>query len=63
MISLNAKTFSVPQLIGAPQHNFETADLGIKLLVTLASNGQENPSDTLVPAVESLHHPWPPRTE
>ena len=30
MISLNAKTCSVPLFIGAPQRNFETIDLGIK---------------------------------
>ena len=62
-ILLDAKTCSVPQFIGAPKHNFETADLGIKLSVPLAPNTWVNPSETLVLAVESLHHPWPPRTE
>ena len=61
-ISLDAKTRSVPQFIGAPQCKFETVDLGIKLLVSLAPNGRVNPSDTLVPVTESLHHLWPPRT-
>ena len=49
-ISLDAKTRSVPQFIGAPQRNFETVDLGVKLLMPLAPDGWVNPSDTLVPA-------------
>ena len=62
MIFLDSKTRSVPQFIGASQHNFETIDLGIELLVPLALNGQVNTSDTLVLASESLHclqHPVP----
>ena len=42
MISLDAKTCSVPQFIGAPQWNFETADLGIKSLAPLALGGWVN---------------------
>ena len=53
----------MPQFIGAPQRNFETIDLGIESLAPLDLDGQVNPSDTLVPAAESLHHPRPPRTE
>ena len=40
-ISLDAKTRSVPQFIGAPQRNFETADLGIESSVPLALGGWE----------------------
>ena len=57
MISLDAKTHSVPQFIGAPQRNFEISDLGIKSLVPLAPSGQVNPSDILVLATETIHHP------
>ena len=62
-ISFDAKTRSVSQFIGAPQCNFEIADLGIKSLVPLASNGWVNPSDTLGLATESLHHSRPPHIE
>ena len=48
MISLDAKTRSVPQFIGAPECNFETVDLGIKSAVPLALGGKVKPSDTLV---------------
>ncbi len=61
-ISLDAKTHSVPQFIGAPQHNFETIDPHIKLSMPLALYGQVNPSDTLVPTVKTIHHPEAPRT-
>ena len=54
-ISLDAKTHSVPKFIGAPQHNFEIVDLGIKLSVPLALDGRANPNDTLFPSVEDLH--------
>ena len=37
----------MPQFITAPQHNFETANLGIKLLALLAPDGWINLSDTL----------------
>ena len=63
VISLDAKTRSVPQFIGAPQRNFETADLGIESSAPLAPGGWVNPSHTLVPATETIHHPWPPRTK
>ena len=63
MISLDAKTRSMPQFIGAPERNFETADLGIKSLVPLALGGWVNSSDTLILTTETSHHPWPPRTE
>ena len=56
-ISLDAKTHSVPQFIGAPQHNFEIADLGIESSAPLALGGWVNPSDTLVLAMETIHHP------
>ena len=56
-MSLDAKTRSVPQFIVAPQRNFETADLGIELSVSLAPGGWVNPSDTLVLATETIHHP------
>ena len=46
-ISLDAKTRSLPQFIGAPQRNFETANLGIESLVALALGGWVNPSHTL----------------
>ena len=62
-ISLDAKTRSVPQFIGALERNFETADLGIESLVPLALGGWVNPSITLVLAMETIHRPWPPRTE
>ena len=62
-ISLDAKTRSVPQFIGAPQRNFKNDDLGIKSSTPLALGGRVNPSDTLVPAIETLHRPRPPRTE
>ena len=39
MISLDAKTRSVPQFIGAPQHNFETANIGIESSAPLALDG------------------------
>ena len=38
-IALNAKTRSVPQFIGAPQHNFGTANLGIESSAPLAPSG------------------------
>ena len=63
MILLDAKTRSVPQFIGAPKRNFETADLGIELLVPLAPGGWVNPSDTLVLSMETIHRPQPPHTE
>ena len=63
MILLDAKTRSVPQFIGAPQRNFETVDLGIESFLPLAPSGWVNPSDTLVLAMETIHHPQPPRTE
>ena len=62
MILLDAKTRSVPQFIGVPQRNFETADLGIKSSVPLALGGRVNPSDTLVLAMETSivhNHPVP----
>ena len=62
-ISLDAKNRSVPQFIGAPQHNFETADLGIESSVPLAPGGWVNSSHTLVPATETIHRSRPPRTE
>ena len=62
-ISLDAKTCNVPQFIGAPERNSKTADLGIESLVPLAPGGWLDPSDTLVLAIESIHHPWPLRTE
>ena len=54
-ISLNAKTSSVPQFIGASPYIFETIDLGIKFSNPLALYGWKNPSDTLVLVVEVLH--------
>ena len=63
MISLDAKTSSVPQFISAPQRNFEIVDLGIELLVPLVLGGRVNPSDTLVLAMETIHRPRPPRIE
>ena len=63
MISLDAKTRSVPQFICASLCNFEIVDLGIKLLAPLALDGRVNPSGILVLSIESLHHPWPPYTE
>ena len=63
VISLDAKTCSVPQFIGAPQRKFETVDLGIESSVPLALSGWVNPSDTLVLATETIHRPQPPRTE
>ena len=51
MVSLDGKTCSVPQFIGAPQHIFKTTNLGIKSSAPLALDGWVNPSDTLVPAV------------
>ena len=62
-ISLDAKTHSVPQLIGAPQRKFETADLGIESSVPLALGGWVNPSHTLLLATETIHHPRPPSTK
>ena len=62
MISLDAKTRSVPQFIDAPQRNFETADLGIESVVPLAPGGRVNPSDTLVLVMVTIHHPHPPYT-
>ena len=56
MISLDAKTRSVPQFIGALERNFETTDLGIKSSVPLALGGWVNPSHTLVLAIETIHH-------
>ena len=56
VISLDAKTHSVPQFIGASHRNIETSDLGIKFLVQLALDGWVSPSDTLFLAVESIHH-------
>ena len=63
VISLDAKTCSVPQFIGAPQRKFETADLGIKSSVPLAPSGWVNPSHTLVLAMKTIHHSQPPRTK
>ena len=63
VISLDAKTRSVPQFIVAPQRNFETVDLGIESSVPLASGGWVNPSHTLVLATETIHRSQPPRTE
>ena len=62
-ISLDAKTCSMPQFIGAPQHKFETTDLHIKSLVPLALSGWVNPIHTLVPTMKTIHHPQPPRTK
>ena len=42
------KNSQCDQFIGAPQHNFETTDLGIKSLTPLALGGCVNPSETLV---------------
>ena len=56
MISLDAKTCSVPQFIGVLEHNFETTNLGIKSLAPLALGGWVNPSDNLVLATETIHH-------
>ena len=57
MISLDAKTRSVPQFIGAPQFNFETADLGIESSVPLALGGKVNPGDALVQQwIPSIFH-------
>ena len=63
MILLYAKTRSVPQFIGAPQRNFETADVGIKFSVPLALGGWVNPSDTLFLDMETIHIPQPPCTK
>ena len=63
MVSLDAKTRSVPQFIGAQQCNFETTNLGIKSSVPLAPYGRVNPSVTLVPSTETIHHPRRPRTK
>ena len=63
MISLDAKTRSVPQFIGAQQRNFEIADLGIESLVPLDLDGLVNPILTLVPTIETIHRPRSPRTE
>ena len=63
MVSLDAKTHSVPQFIGGSQRNFETTHLGIELSVPLALGGRVKPSHTLVLAMETIHHPWPPRIE
>ena len=60
MISLDAKTRSMPQFIGAPQRNFLTTDLGIELSVPLALNGWVDPSDTLFLSMEILHYPCHP---
>ena len=54
-ISLDAKTRSVPQFIGAPQCNFETIDLGIESSVPLAPSGWVNPSDILFLAIKTIH--------
>ena len=62
-ISLDAKTRSVPQFIGAPQRNFETADLGIESSFPLAPGGWVSRSHTLVLATETIRHSWPPRTK
>ena len=62
-ISLDDKTCSVPQFIGALLYNFENIDLGIKLSSSLALNGLVNPSETLIFTAESLHHSWPPHIE
>ena len=56
MISLNAKTHIVPQFIGAPQRNFETANFGSEKLAPLALDGWVNPSDTIFLATEIFHH-------
>ena len=55
MISLDAKTRNVPQFISAPQRNFETTDVGIESAMPLALDGWVNPSDTIFPAIETLH--------
>ena len=55
VISVDAKTRSVPQFIGAPQRKFETVDLGIESSVPLAPGGWVNTSHTLVPAMETIH--------
>ena len=62
-ISIDGKTLSVPQFIGAPKHNFETADLGIESSVPLALDGWVNPSDTLFLATKSLQCSQPPIPE
>ena len=63
MISLDAKTHSVCQFIGAPQRNFETVDLGIELSVPFALGEWVNPSDTLVASIETIHRLRAPRIE
>ena len=63
MISLDAKTHSMPQFIGAPKRNFETANLGIESSAPLALVGWVNPSHTVVPATETIHHSQPPHTK
>ena len=62
-ISLDAKTCSVPQFIGASQCNFEIANLEIESLVPLALDRWVNPSDTLVLVIEIIHHSWPPHAK
>ena len=62
-ISLDFKTRSVPEFIGALQRNFETIDLDIKSSAPLAPGGWVNPSHTFVPATETIHHPRPRRTK
>ena len=62
-LSLDAKTRSVPQFIGASQCNFETADLDIESLVSLALSGNLNPSLTLVFSMETIHHLQLPYTK
>ena len=56
VISLDAKICSVRHFTGAPQHNFETADLGIESSTPLALDGWVNPTNTLFPDIEILHH-------
>ena len=62
-ISLDAKTCSVPQFIGASQRNFKTVDLHIESLAPLALDGWVNASHTLVLATKTIHRLRPPRTE
>lgn len=63
VISLDAKTCSVPQFIGASLRNFETIDLGIKSSMPLALNGGVNPDNTIFLTMESLYGLQPPHTK
>ena len=62
IIFLHAKTCSMPHFIGASLHNFEIANLGIKLSAPLALDGKFNLSETLVLALKSLQCLWPHHT-